>query len=140
MDYNAAACTFLVTQLVLGTITEKDPFVHLPCFILYGRIFQLIFNVWCGAYMVAEELSFSELECDFLFRWFLLGGVLDDEEIQDILYFALHFCATTSSVPESAWSWLGKFIKFMSQHGRIIQPWGVQSVKWINRNKLSPLR
>jgi hypothetical protein len=46
MDYNAAACTFLVTQLVLGTVSERDPFLGLPCFIFYSRIFQLILRVW----------------------------------------------------------------------------------------------
>jgi hypothetical protein len=138
MDLNVAACTFLVTQFALEALIERDRVFGLPCFIFYNRIFQVILKVWCGCYTgIASQLGFSDLECDFLFRWFLTGGVLDDDEIRAILEIALPFCSQAGdSVPEL----LEKIVKFNSQQGRLEQPWGVQWIKWINRNKLSPLR
>jgi hypothetical protein len=83
MDLNVAACTFVVTQFTLGAFTELDRVFGLPCFIFYNRIFQLIPKVWCGCYTgIASQLGFSDIECDFLFRWFLLGGVLYDDKIR----------------------------------------------------------
>jgi hypothetical protein len=142
MDFNAAACTFLVTQFALGALTERDRTFGLPCFIFYDRVFQLILKVWCGCYTgVAREFGFSDLECDFLFRWFQTGGVLDDDEIRAVLELALPFCSCAGDwVPETAWSILEEIVMFASQQGRLEQPWGINWVKWINRNKLSPLR
>jgi hypothetical protein len=105
-------------------------------------IFQVILKVWCGCYTgVAGQLGFSDLECDFLFRWFLTGGVLDDDEVRALLEIALPFCCQAGDwVPETGWSILEKIVKFASQQGRLEQPWAVQWVKWINRNKLSPVK
>jgi hypothetical protein len=139
MDFNVAACMFLVTQFALGTITELDQFNGLPCWIFYSGIFQLLIKVWSGCYGVAKEFDFSELECEFYFRWFLLGGVLDDDEILQTLGVALLFCEK-SRVPESGWAMLEEIFKLASQHGKLLQPWGVDCIKWINRNKLSPIQ
>jgi hypothetical protein len=80
-DYlNETLARFAVSQLVLATITEKDHFLGLPCFIFHSRVFQLIVRIWCGCYEAAGRFGLSEIECDFLFRWFLLGGVLDNDE------------------------------------------------------------
>jgi hypothetical protein len=104
MDFNAAACNFLITQLVLGALTERDRVFGLPCFIFYGRVFQLLLKVWCGCYTgIACQLGFSDIECDFLFRYFQSGGVLDDDEIRAILEVALPFCSRAGNmVPETA--------------------------------------
>jgi hypothetical protein len=37
MDWNVAACTFFVSQVVLSTIQEREPFTGVPCFIFYDR-------------------------------------------------------------------------------------------------------
>jgi uncharacterized membrane protein len=64
VDLNAAACAFLVTQFVIGAITEFDPYVGLPCFLFYNRVFQLILKVWSACYGVAREFALSDLECE----------------------------------------------------------------------------
>jgi hypothetical protein len=64
---NEALVTFAVSQLVLATITEKDPFLGLPCFIFYGRVFQLILRVWSGCFGAARRFGLNKIECDFLF-------------------------------------------------------------------------
>jgi hypothetical protein len=121
VDLNAVACSFLVTQFAIGAITEFDSFVGIPCFLFYKGVFQLMLKVWCGAYGVASEFGFSDLECDFLFRWFLSGGVLDDEEIQGVLGFTIRFCAR-AIVPETGWAMVLELLKFFTQQGRLIQP------------------
>jgi hypothetical protein len=76
VDYlNEQLVRFADLQLVLATIAEKDCFIRLPCFIYYSLVFQLFVKVWCGCFGAARRFEFSDLECDFLFRWFLLGGV-----------------------------------------------------------------
>lgn len=135
LDLNAAACTFLVTQFAVGAITEFNSFVGLPCFLFYNRVFQLMLSVWSGCYGVASEFGLTDLECDFLFRWFLLGGVLDDEEIREILGFTIRFCAH-ADIPETGWAILLELLKFFTQQGRLIQPWGINCVRWILTHRL----
>jgi hypothetical protein len=135
INLNAAACTFLITQFAIGAITEFDPFVGLPCFLFYNRVFQLILRVWSGCYEVAREFAISDLECDFLFRWFLLGGVLDDEEIREVLGFTVRFCARTE-IPVTGWVMISELLKFFTQQGRLSQPWGVNCIRWIDSHRL----
>jgi hypothetical protein len=88
---NEALAKFAVSQLVLATMSEKDRFLGLPCFVFYSRVFQLIVRIWCGCYGAAGRFGLSEIECDFLYRWFLLGGVLDNDEFQAALSIAIRF-------------------------------------------------
>jgi hypothetical protein len=97
IDLKAAACSFLLTQFVIGAITEPDAFVGLPCFLFYNRIFQLMLKVWSGCYGVAGEFGLTDLECEFIFRWFLLGGVLDNDGIQITLALMLRLCLVKSN-------------------------------------------
>jgi hypothetical protein len=135
MNLNAAACTFLVTQFVIGAITEFDPFIGLLCFLFYNRVFQLLLSVWSGCYGVAGEFGLSDMGCEFLFRWFLLGGVRDDDEIREVLGFAVRFYAKTE-VPETGWAMLSELLKFFTPQGRLAQPWGVNCVRWIDSHRL----
>jgi hypothetical protein len=82
MDYNAALLVLAKAQLFVSAIACFDSKWGLPCFIFYSKIFQLLCKVWCGCYLAGPEaLGYSELECEFLFRWFVMGGVLDNDEI-----------------------------------------------------------
>jgi hypothetical protein len=136
MDYSGALNRFVFCQLVLATITELDPFVGLPCFIFYSRVFQLILRVWSGCYREAiRAYRLDENECTFLFRWFLLGGVLDNDEFQDALSIAIRFCKHLQ-IPETGWAALSEYFKFATQHGRIEQPWGLRCVRWIQAHRL----
>jgi hypothetical protein len=135
IDLNAAACTFLVTQFAIGAFTEFDPFIGLPCFIFYNRVFQLFLKVWSGCYGVAREFTLSDLECDFFFRWFLLGGVLDDDEIKEVLALTFDYCAETEK-PETGWVMISELLKFFTQQGRLSQPWGLNCIRWIEAYRL----
>lgn len=135
MDIDAAITRFVVYQLILASVYEFDPIWRLPCFIFYSRVFQLLFRVWIGCYDVADEVGLFKAECEFLFRWFLLGGVLDDEEVREILEFALKFCGRIET-PESGWAALAELFRFASQQGRLEQPWGVSCFKWISKYRL----
>jgi hypothetical protein len=135
MDIDAALIRFVAYQIILASMYEFDSTWRLPCFIFYSRAFQLLFRVWIGCYNVAEEVGLIQAECDFLFRWFLLGGVLDDKEVREILDLALKFCERTE-VPEAGWAALAELFRFASQHGRLEQPWGVSCVKWITKYRL----
>jgi hypothetical protein len=132
---NELLVRFAVSQLALATITEKDPLLGLPYFICYGRVFQLIVRIWSGCYAAAGRFGLSELECDFLFRWFLLGGVLDNDEFQATLSLAVRFCSQ-ANIPQSGWVALYEFFKFATQQGRIEQPWGFNCALWIRGHRL----
>jgi hypothetical protein len=108
-----------------------------PCFIYYNRVFQLLTKVWSGCYYLAapRALGFSQLKCEFLFRWFLLGRVLDDDELQLTLAFTLKYCARIP-LPQTAWGTLKEFFMFACQQGRLEQPWGVKCVRWIQSHRL----
>jgi hypothetical protein len=62
-----------------------------------------------------------------------LGGVLDNEEIRKTLVFAFEFCARAANIPETAWGLLEEIIKFMSQQGRLDQPWGIECVSEVDQ-------
>jgi hypothetical protein len=54
----------------------------------------MLVKVWSGCYEAAiDALGFSKLECEFYFRWFLFGGVLDNEEIHDLFDLAIKYCS-----------------------------------------------
>jgi hypothetical protein len=125
-----------LTQLVLAAVLEPDALLGLPCFVFYSREFQLLFRVWAGCYNgLANQFGISQNECEFLFRWFQQGGVLDDEEIEGILAIAIKFGARIG-MSRRGWSALAEFFKFSSQQGRVMQPWGVRCMKWIISHRL----
>jgi hypothetical protein len=127
---------FAALQIVLAIVTEKDPFIGLPCFIFYSRVIQLIVRTfWCGCYGVAREFKLSEIECDFLYRWFLLGGILDNDEFQDALSAAIRFCSQ-AIILQTGWAALDECFKFATQHGRIEQLWGLNCLMWIRAYRL----
>jgi hypothetical protein len=135
MDDNAVLATVVEAYLYVSAIASLESPYGLPCFIHYSRVFELLNKVWSGCYETAYAFGCSQLECDFYFRWFLLGGVLDNDEIQATLALALKYC---SRVPllESAWGSLQEMFKFATQQGRIEQPWGLNCIKWIQRHRL----
>jgi hypothetical protein len=139
MDQNiveAVVVRVVVAYLYVQAIASlKNPY-GLPCFIYYSSVFQLLNKVWCGCYQAAYAFGYSELECDFLFRWFILGGVLDSDEIQGNLAMALKYC-TFVPIPESAWGTLQEMFKFATQHGKLDQPWGLDCINWIQRHRLN---
>jgi hypothetical protein len=136
MDYNAALCGVTRAYLFLSAVSKLDSTWGLPCFIFYGRIFQLLSRVWCGCYIAGiGELGYSELECSFLFRWFMLGGVLDNDEIQATLALALKYCARVP-IRDAGWVALEEYFLFASQHGRLDQPWGAKCIRWIRSHRL----
>jgi hypothetical protein len=123
MDYNAALCGVISAYLFFSAFVRRDAKWRLPCFIFYTRIFQLLVKVWCDCYIAgAEVLGYSQLECEFLFRWSMLGGVLNDDEIQAILELAMRYCARVP-VCDAGWCALEEMLLFASQHGRLEQPW-----------------
>jgi hypothetical protein len=95
----------------------------LPCFIYYSNIFQLLVKIWASYYNCTDYFGFSEDECGFYSRWFLLGGVLDPDEIQVTLAFALKWCAGIP-LPETAWSALAELFVFASQHENLAETLG----------------
>jgi hypothetical protein len=137
MDYNAAIVGVTVAYLYESAIAKLDSSIGFPCFIYYNRVFQLLTKVWNGCYYLAASraLGFSQLECEFLFRWFLLGGVLDDDELQLTLSFTLKYCARVP-LPQTAWGTLKEFFMFACQQGRLEQPWRVSCVRWIQSHRL----
>lgn len=140
MDYNAALCGVTSAYLFFSAFTKPDAKWGLPCFIFYNRVFQLLVKIWCGCYIAgAEILGYSELECQFLFRWFMLGGVLDNNEIQAILELALQYCERVP-VRDAGWCALEEFLLFASQHGRLEQHWGDDCIRWIRRHRLHRCR
>jgi hypothetical protein len=136
MDYNAALWGVNRTYFYLSAIGKLDSESGLPCFIYYSRIFQFLIKVWCGCYDVAGHVGLYQLECDFLFRWFLLGGVLDNDEIQLILSFALKYCARVREIPETGWVLLMECFRFAGQQRKIEQPWGANCMRWIQQYRL----
>jgi hypothetical protein len=124
MDYNAALSKVTEAYLFISAFTKLDSKIGLPCFLYYNTTFQLVLKVWCGCYDRAEEFGFSENECSFLFRWFLFGGVLDNDEIRIILGSTLKYCEDLG-IPRSAWAALAEFFRFACQQGRLEQPWGI---------------
>jgi hypothetical protein len=137
MDIDAALTRFIAYRLILASVYEFDSTWRLPCFIFYSRVFQLLFSVWIDCYNVAAEVGLIKKECEFLFRWFLFGGVLDDEEVRELLNLALKFCERTE-VPEAGWAALAELFRFASQQGRLEQPWRVSCVKSITKYRLQP--
>jgi hypothetical protein len=135
MDYKGALGRFAACQLDLATIAKKDPFLGLPCFIFYSRVFQLILRIWCGCYGAAGAFGISEIECDFLYRWFLGGGVIDNDEFQATLSIAIRFCSQ-AIIPQTGWAALDEFFKLATQHSRIEQPWGQNCILWIHGHRL----
>jgi hypothetical protein len=130
MDYNAALSRVTEAYLVISAFTKVDSRIGLPCFLYCNTTFRLTLKVWCGCYNLAEEFGFSELECSFLFRWFLLGGVLDNDEIQTILGSTLKYCKDLG-ISRNARSALAELFRFACQQGRLGQPWEVMCLKWI---------
>jgi hypothetical protein len=80
MDIGAALGRIDACQLALASLVTPDPYLDLPCFIYYSRVFQLIIRIWCECYGKAGLFEISKIECDFLYCWFLTGGVIDNDE------------------------------------------------------------
>jgi hypothetical protein len=121
--------------LVQAAVFETDPQLGLPNFIFHGREIQLLLKVWCGCYDTASAFGISENECSFLFRWFLLGGVLDNEEVETSLRLAIEVCSQIE-IQKLGWSALAELFRYASQQGKLVQPWGAQCLKWIIKHKL----
>jgi hypothetical protein len=114
MESNAALLAAIKAELYMSAIAKFDRKFGLPCFIFYSRVFQVVAKVWAGCYEAAiDALGFCDLECSFLFRWFIFGGALDNDEIQDLLAFALAWCSSIPT-PERGWVTLEEFFLFSS--------------------------
>lgn len=135
MAIEAALGRIAACQLALASLVTPDPYLGLPCFIYYSRVFQLIIRIWCGCDRKAGLFGISEIECDFLYRWFMTGGVIDNDEFQDILSIAIRFCSQRR-ISATGWTALAEFFKFATQQGRIEQPWGFNCVMWIRAHRL----
>jgi hypothetical protein len=137
MDFDAALGAILKTHLYFSALWSLDFKFGLPCFIYYRTTFQLLVKVWAGCYGLEDYFGFSVDECGFLFRWFLLGGVLDPDELQAVLALALKWCVRNClPLLTTAWSALAELFRFASQHGKLEQPWGVNCMRWIQKHRL----
>jgi hypothetical protein len=116
---DAVVAGVIVAYLYVQAVASLDIPYGLPCFIYYSRVFQLSNKVWCRCYRAAYAFGYSKLECKFLFRWFILGGVLDGEEIQELLALASQYCSFVP-IHESAWETLQEMFKFATQHGKLV--------------------
>jgi hypothetical protein len=136
MDFNAALGGLLKAHLYFSALYSLDAKFGLPCFVYYSTTFQLLVKVWAGCYGLEDYFNFSENECEFLFRWFLLGGILDPDEIQASLAWTLKWCVRLPTLPTTAWSALAELFRFASQQGKLEQPWGVDCMRWIQKHML----
>jgi hypothetical protein len=135
METNVAEHRLVLTIIISAALFGTDNLLGLPHFIFYSPVIQLLFKVWVGCYNTANPFRISEDECSFLFRWFLLGGVLDNDEIEASLGQALRICSQLN-MQKRGWSALAELFWFASQQGRVSQPWGIQCFRWIRKHRL----
>jgi hypothetical protein len=95
------------------------------------RFYQLFLGLWEACYRYSQA-SVQDRE---LFERFLKGKVVPLGKADWILEKMIKI-GEFISLERKGWITLRHVFIFLSQHGRIKQPWGVKVVRWLSR-KLS---
>jgi hypothetical protein len=98
----------------------------LPNRLVENKFWDVIGRLWRAAHFKEKASSFDQK----FFQNFLKGQVVERKEANWNVSLYIRVCGNLP-IREEGWDQLVRLAKFLSQHGRLTQPWRRNVCKWI---------
>jgi hypothetical protein len=98
----------------------------LPNGLVGSRFWEVVKRLWRARFF-KERASWFDKK---LFEKFLRGELIGRKEADWTVSLFIGICGNLP-IREDGWDQIQRMVKFLSQHGRLSQPWGKNVYKWI---------